>query len=158
MKHGARANKSGKVLEGQVKTVFEGWFSTTTQEYRTWEKHKTYPALVRNVPYTTFYGTIGRSEFVFYFAENVAWRIECKWQEVSGSVDEKFPYMLECMKTVSEQAAIIIVAGGGAKPAAVNWLRKACVGTKVHLCSSVDDLTKLVQSLHRQLDNRKGEF
>lgn len=157
MKQGKRANVSGKVLEGQVEVIFRGWFDLSPIGYREWEKNKTYPALVRNVPFTTLYGTQGRSEFVFYLTANVSMRIECKWQAVSGSVDEKYPYLLECMKRTDETHVIIICGGGGAKPQAIEWLQENAKGSKVHVFTSISDLALLIQDLIRDIDEEKGE-
>lgn len=47
--------------------------------------------------------------------------IECKWQQSSGSVDEKFPYLIfNIVKTGIP--SIILLDGGGYKPAAKEWL------------------------------------
>jgi hypothetical protein len=47
--------------------------------------------------------------------------IECKWQRISGSVDEKFPYAyLNCIEAMPERDIIIVVDGGGAKQGAVD--------------------------------------
>lgn len=60
-------------------------------------------------------------------AYNLNTRIECKWQQVSGSVDEKLPYLfLNCSEKMVEPHIIILLDGGGAKPGAIEWLRDAC--------------------------------
>lgn len=50
--------------------------------------------------------------------------IESKWQGSGGSADEKFPYLVENIRTQYPCPAIIIVAGGGCKPGAEAWLRR----------------------------------
>lgn len=53
------------------------------------------------------------------------WRGICKWQQSSGSVDEKFPYLyLNCIEVMPEDDIIIVVDGGGAKKGAIDWLRR----------------------------------
>jgi len=153
MKQGRRANVSGKVLEGQVEVIFRTWFDITPVGNKEWTENKTYPALVRNVPFTTLYGTQGRSEFVFYLNPDKSFRIECKWQAVSGSVDEKYPYLLESMKGVKETNVLIICGGGGAKPQSITWLIENAKGTKVTVFRSVDDLAGFIQTLVRRIDN-----
>ncbi len=82
--------------------------------------------LLKNVPYTTIYGHTGRSEFVVVGQGEPRIRIECKWQQSAGSVDEKFPYLyLNAVEAMPERMVIIIVDGGGAKPSAIEWLRTA---------------------------------
>jgi hypothetical protein len=53
-------------------------------------------------------------------------RIECKWQQSSGSVDEKFPYLyLNCIEAMPEKQIMIVVDGNGARSGAVSWLKDA---------------------------------
>jgi hypothetical protein len=49
--------------------------------------------------------------------------IECKWQQSGGSVDEKYPFLLfNVMKT--GKPTVILLDGGGYKPAAMEWLKR----------------------------------
>jgi hypothetical protein len=48
--------------------------------------------------------------------------IESKWQESSGSVDEKFPYIVWNIEKLG-YPTIIVLDGGGYKPGAEKWLR-----------------------------------
>lgn len=57
--------------------------------------------------------------------------IECKWQEKSGSVDEKFPYLVQNIKEKFPHATIIILDGGGYKKEAEAWLKKQVDGKKL---------------------------
>lgn len=48
--------------------------------------------------------------------------IECKWQQSAGSVDEKYPFLIfNIMKT--GVPTIVLLDGGGYKPAAKEWLQ-----------------------------------
>jgi hypothetical protein len=48
--------------------------------------------------------------------------IECKWQQVAGSVDEKYPFLyFNIMKC--GVPTIVLLDGGGCKPAAKAWLK-----------------------------------
>lgn len=48
--------------------------------------------------------------------------IECKWQQSNGSVDEKYPFLVwNIIKT--KVPTIILLDGGGYKPAAMEWLK-----------------------------------
>jgi hypothetical protein len=53
--------------------------------------------------------------------------IESKWQQVSGSVDEKYPHTILNInlniKMRSAYRSILLLDGGGYKPGAENWLR-----------------------------------
>jgi len=47
--------------------------------------------------------------------------IECKWQQSSGSVDEKYPFLyLNILKTAVP--TVILLDGGGYRPGARHWL------------------------------------
>ena len=48
--------------------------------------------------------------------------IECKWQQVGGSIDEKYPFLVfNIMKT--GVPTVVLLDGGGYKPAARDWLK-----------------------------------
>lgn len=127
---GGLANSSGNTLEQTiVATLVSKGFPVAL--YRQWVKD---PAayspdiVLRNVPYETIYGHRGNTEFLLLSKRyNLNLRIECKWQQSAGSVDEKFPYLyLNCVEQMPENQIIIVVDGGGAKAGAVEWLRRAC--------------------------------
>jgi hypothetical protein len=86
--------------------------------------------LFKNVPYESIYGTKCRSEFLLrYHGRDI--RIECKYQESAGSVDEKLPYlMMNFTQKVDEEETIIITHGEGFRDGAINWLRETCKDTK----------------------------
>jgi len=48
--------------------------------------------------------------------------IECKWQQSSGSVDEKYPFTVYNIFKIGVPT-IILLDGGGYKPAALKWLK-----------------------------------
>ncbi|MCL6445346.1 MAG: hypothetical protein K6T83_18120 [Alicyclobacillus sp.] len=83
--------------------------------------------LLRQAEYTTIYQHKGKSEFLLRSARyQLDMRIECKWQQSAGSVDEKFPYLyLNCVEAMPERDIMIVVDGGGAKAGAVAWLKHA---------------------------------
>ncbi len=127
---GGLANSSGNTLEKMIiATLASKGFAVAN--YRQWAKTPTaYGAelLLCNVPFETIYGHSGNTEFLLRSARyGLEIRIECKWQQSAGSVDEKFPYLyLNCVEQMPEQQIIIVVDGGGAKAGAVDWLRQAC--------------------------------
>jgi hypothetical protein len=55
------------------------------------------------------------------FPEGLA--IEVKWQQSTGSVDEKFPYLVLNLKECYPCPAIVVADGGGQRPGALQWLR-----------------------------------
>lgn len=84
--------------------------------------------LLKNVPYEGIYKHASTTEFVLMSKTyNLNIRIECKWQQVSGSTDEKLPYLfLNCSEKMVEPHIIILLDGGGSKTRAIGWLRDAC--------------------------------
>ncbi|HEY9650405.1 MAG TPA: PD-(D/E)XK nuclease superfamily protein [Coleofasciculaceae cyanobacterium] len=65
--------------------------------------------------------------------------IECKWQQSSGSVDEKLPYLNLNIQDCYPAPAIVVIDGQGMKPGAINWLTRQ-VGLNPQLIA-VYDLT-----------------
>jgi hypothetical protein len=50
--------------------------------------------------------------------------IESKWQQTSGSVDEKLPYLNLNIQTCYPTQSLVLIDGGGMKPQAISWLKK----------------------------------
>lgn len=128
MTQGGIANHQGHTLESIViSTMMLKGFEVLS--YKDWEKTPDKAGaelLLKNVPYKTIYGHCGKTEFKILSKRYGDYRIECKWQQSSGSVDEKFPYLyLNCIENMPETNIIIIVDGQGAKAGAIDWLRKA---------------------------------
>jgi hypothetical protein len=95
-----------------------------------WNRHREIfgsELLLKNVPFKNIYGHDGYTEFLLKSEKyNLEIRIECKWQQSGGSVDEKFPYLyLNCIEAMPENHIVIIVDGGGAREGAVQWLKNA---------------------------------
>lgn len=136
MTDGTRANKSGRVLENVVETIYRshGYEIMPYADYiKKAETLSVQRLLLKHVPYTSIYGNPAVSEFVAIQSNGERVRIECKWQQTSGSVDEKFPYVyLNALEAMSEEHVIILVDGGGAKPNAVAWLRRVAEKEPYH--------------------------
>lgn len=133
---GGIANAQGRTLESVVINTLEqkGLKKVPYKEYARGLKLHGDELLLTNVPYETIYGHQGKTEFKIQSKRYGEYRIECKWQQSSGSVDEKFPYLyLNCIEKMPETNIIIIVDGQGAKPGAVKWLRRAAVKSQ-YIC------------------------
>jgi hypothetical protein len=50
--------------------------------------------------------------------------VECKWQQVGGSVDEKLPYLNLNIQTCYPSPAVVLIDGEGMKKGAINWLTR----------------------------------
>jgi hypothetical protein len=119
--------------------------------YRVWEKNpERYGSelLLKNVPFETIYGHKGNTEFLLISKKyNLRIRIECKWQQTAGSVDEKLPYLyLNTIEAMPEKDVMILIDGEGFKAGAKTWLRKA-VKDKLYTTDKNKDTNIMVFSL-----------
>ena len=129
MEKGRSANITGNQLEVTVQTVLlnKGF---EIEMYREWEKKpEKYgkELLLKNVPFKTIYNHKGNTEFLLISERyNLRIRIECKWQQSAGSVDEKLPYLyLNTIEAMPEKNIMILIDGDGFKAGAKTWLRNA---------------------------------
>ena len=127
MKQGAKANKTGNQLELFIDNLLR-------QNGYTFVKSDIFPSQSNsNVSIYTrqyfvglsIYGHKQKCDFLLYHKEKHPNRlsIEAKWQEKPGSVDEKFPFLVENLK-LRECDTIIVLDGGGYKKGAEKWLRR----------------------------------
>ena len=129
MEKGKKGNVTGNQLENAVKAVLkEKGFEIV--KYRIWKDAKEKygeELLLYNVPFQTVYNHNGNTEFLLLSKKfDLEIRIECKWQQSSGSVDEKLPYLyLNAIETMPEKSILILIDGSGWKPGAIQWLRDA---------------------------------
>lgn len=126
---GALASNQGKILENTVESTFKSK-GFEIVKYRTWDKNRDKygnELLLENCPFINIYDHAGNTEFLLKSKKyDCEIRIECKWQQSNGSVDEKFPYLyLNCIEAMPEKEIVIIIDGGGAKPGSVTWLKNA---------------------------------
>src|SRR5690606_13047129 len=103
--------------------------------YSIWAKNPSFfgkELLLKHIPYDTIYNHKGRTEFLALSEKfNKKIRIECKWQQTSGSVDEKLPYLyLSAIEKMTEDEVIILYGGTGFKPGAIQWLKDSVLGRK----------------------------
>lgn len=126
---GAKANKTGNKLERFVEQ------SLADYDYLEFSQNKAQAFgnrhLIGGKQYMkqspvgdTIYETIRKCDFLIInrrkFPNDLI--IECKWQQRSGSVDEKYPFLLfNIIKTGIP--TIILLDGGGYRPAAMEWLQ-----------------------------------
>lgn len=127
---GGFASSTGNTLERTITGTLEskGFEVVSHREWKNKPTKYGNELLLKNVPFTTIYDHKGYTEFLLKSESyELEIRIECKWQQASGSVDEKFPYVyLNSLYSMPEQTVFIVIAGDGAKKGAVRWLRNAC--------------------------------
>ncbi len=66
--------------------------------------------------------------------------LEVKWQQSTGSVDEKFPYLVLNIQHCYPCPALVIVDGGGQRPGALQWLRDQATGNLLGVFSLAEFL------------------
>lgn len=65
--------------------------------------------------------------------------IESKWQELSGSADEKLVYLVENIRQCFPCPAIVIAGGGGMRPGAIRWIRDQVDGEKLQAVFTLEE-------------------
>lgn len=150
MAKGRSANITGNQLEIAVQTVLlnKGF---EIEMFRVWNKNpEKYgkELLLKNVPFETIYGHRGNTEFLLISEKyKLRIRIECKWQQSAGSVDEKLPYLyLNTIEAMPEKDIMILIDGDGFKAGAKTWLRNA-VKDKLYTTDQNNDTNVMVFSL-----------
>lgn len=107
---GARANSSGQFAERMVEEMLKA---------KGWSFRR------QVVVGVSIYGHRLRADIVVDPRPSIpkGLVIECKWQDVPGSVDEKFPYVVENIRADAYKHPVVVIIGGGkAKLGAVRWL------------------------------------
>jgi hypothetical protein len=126
---GGRANKTGNKLEKFVAAALQGcgYKEFWNHGHQAFANRKT----IGGKQYIqqlhvgeTIYETKRKCDFLVInrakFPNDLI--IECKWQQSSGSVDEKYPFLLfNIIRT--EIPTVVLLDGGGYKPAAMRWLK-----------------------------------
>lgn len=134
MTQGALASNQGGMLESTVKSVLQrhGFQLVGHLEYQKHPEKYGTELLLTNMPYNTIYNHKGKTEFLLVSERyKLSIRIECKWQQSNGSVDEKLPYLyLNCIETMPENRIIIVIDGDGWKKGAIAWLKTAVADKK----------------------------
>lgn len=119
-RQGQNANKSGKWLENQVEETLGAYgipsmfFRKVGTKFGKKIMEQNTPGfLLKNVPYTNMLGGESRGEFVLQRTNKGPVRIECRKQDVAGSVDEKIPYLIGNCYAFEEKDVILILEGEG---------------------------------------------
>jgi hypothetical protein len=127
---GARANKSGNILEGNVEAILNGYDYLQVGNYVSKDFVLNAALLPKRYGKEVYIGTgIYQTELKvdFYIIGSDAMPsgliIECKWQESTGSVDEKFPYLNMNIQLHYPAPTIVVIGGVGMREGASNWLK-----------------------------------
>jgi len=135
MSAGAKASKNGKNFKEQIATTLRvNGFSEITKEdmqslidcegARLDKK-----VFAKNVVLgKNIYSGDWRTDFLYYNGKNFR-ILHARWQQVGGSVDEKFPFFVANAKK-SDKLSIFVLGGDGFKQGARDWLASQ-VGLKI---------------------------
>lgn len=120
---GAKANRNGKIFEEMMIPIFQNNGFLVFKETELYKKPINIQRyIIKDASYINIYSGKGKTEFVIVDG-NRRIRIEAKYQSVSGSVDEKLPYMyLNAINQYPENEVIFVVDGGGYREGARKWL------------------------------------
>ena len=127
---GRKANRTGNSLERFVREALQarGYDEFWNHKASVFANRKTLGGkqFVRQVPVgDTIYETTRKADFLILnrdkFPEDLI--IECKWQQSKGSVDEKYPFLIFNIVRTGIPT-VVLMDGGGYKPAALRWLKE----------------------------------
>lgn len=126
---GARANSTGKVAEDMIDAML---------------RKLGYTPLRQRTIGIGIYGTPIQADFLIEVAPGFSdgLIIESKWQGVGGSVDEKYPYLVENIRHCFPCPVIILADGDGARPGAIRWLQSQIDGQHLFAVFSLKELIK----------------
>ena len=126
---GSLANKTGNSLQLFVERILQdnGYLKRSKNKQNFFDDRQTLMGkhYATQVPCgESIYGSQRKCDFLLVntekFPESLI--IECKWQQSSGSVDEKYPFTLFNIVKIAVPT-IILLDGGGYKPTAMQWLK-----------------------------------
>lgn len=123
----SQANYTGNALQQYIehRLVLAGYTRVRPKQFK--------PAIYIGQPVyarrfhagTSIYNTPIYADFAVFHREK--WPecllIEAKWQQVGGSVDEKYPYLVLNIQYRYCYRAILLLDGGGYKKGAEKWIR-----------------------------------
>lgn len=135
MIQGARAAKSGNILERTVEGTLQGAGYAQICQFLPQKRRRDWLIYSQEPPkrYARqvyigqgIYGTDIHVDFYLINAATIpdGVIIECKWQQSSGSVDEKLPYLNLNIQNCYPVPAVVLIDGEGMKHGAIDWLRK----------------------------------
>jgi hypothetical protein len=131
---GKKANKAGGMFEEIVATIL---------------KENKIKFIPQHILCKSIYGHPHKVDFfitnVLQYQNGLV--IQAKWQDRSGSVDEKYPYEVMNIREMYPCPAIFIVAGGGQKDGAIIWMKKQVDDKLI----AVMNITEFVSSMNRGL-------
>ncbi len=122
---GRRANQTGSSLEEFIRSLVQqaGYDPVDPHHFRVAQCLRQ-PIFAQQYPCgIDIYRKPRKCDFILYdAARHSELIIESKWQQASGSVDEKFPFLVETI-AASGIDTLIVLDGGGYSAGAEQWLQ-----------------------------------
>lgn len=127
---GGRANRTGNRLEEFVEHALRtsGYVEFSGNEALAFENRRALGGkqyIKQLVVGTTIYGSVRRCDFFIINQDGFPYDlvIECKWQQVGGSVDEKYPFLCLNIRKL-DIPTVVLLDGGGYNQGAMRWLQE----------------------------------
>lgn len=124
---GTQANRTGTILERFIRSrLLDQCYTFVPRDRFTPSRINAQPIYTQHFHVgDSIYGTPQYCDFIVYhpqrWPDNMI--IESKWQQTSGSVDEKYPYLVLNIQMQYKCPTILVLDGGGYKKGAERWIR-----------------------------------
>ena len=140
---GGQANHTGAQLEDTISRILESsGYSFVDRSRFTVATYLEQPVFSRQFFIESgIYESPVKVDFIIYHPKKWPNRlmIEAKWQQASGSTDEKFPYLVTNIREFYGCETVVVLAGDGSRPGAVKWLRKQVGERLIRVFESGDE-------------------
>lgn len=139
---GTTANRTGKRLEEFItyQLIESGYTEIERKKWKT-ARYLDQPIYTRQLFLCkSIYDTDVYGDFIVYHPEKHpnCLVIESKWQQSSGSVDEKLPFLVKNINEKFQIDAIVVIDGGGFKKGAIKWVKNQIGGRLLYVFSMSD--------------------
>ena len=140
---GSQANHTGAQLEDTISRILESsGYSFVDRSRFNAATYLEQPIFSRQFHIESgIYESLVKVDFIIYHPKKWPKRlmIEAKWQQASGSTDEKFPYLVTNIREFYGCETVVVLAGDGSRPGALKWLRKQIDERLIRVFESGDE-------------------
>ena len=123
----AQANLTGTALQQFVESTLSGRHYTFVARDAFGPARYFQQAIYSRQYYVgqSIYGTNLFCDYILYHPQKHrdSLIVETKWQQIGGSVDEKYPYLLLNIQYRYPHRTVLVLDGGGYKAGAERWIR-----------------------------------